>query len=101
MTSPAASLVIPAYEEGQRIVPVLDRIFGCVQSSIEVLVVYDTDDDSTAPVLSEYAESESRLQPTLNTYGRGPAHAIRYGIDMSSLLSPWLMGVMTQRTSTR
>jgi glycosyltransferase involved in cell wall biosynthesis len=45
-----------------------------------VLVVYDHDEDTTRPVLEQYAEKEPRLLPTLNTHEPGPAHAIRFGI---------------------
>ena len=34
-----------------------------------------------SPYLEKYARDEPRLVPTLNTYGRGPARALRYGID--------------------
>jgi dolichol-phosphate mannosyltransferase len=78
---PRVSVVIPAYHEGERIVPVLDRIFEAVTLPCEVLVVYDTPDDTTAPYLQKYAREEHRLIPTLNTYGRGPAKAIRFGVD--------------------
>ena len=40
-----------------------------------------TSDDTTSPALEKYAEADPRVVPTLNTYGRGPARAIRYGID--------------------
>ena len=65
-------------------VPLLDRIFEDNSAQLEVLVVFDAPDDTTAPVLQQYAESEPRLRPTLNTYGRGPANAIRYGLDHSA-----------------
>jgi dolichol-phosphate mannosyltransferase len=79
----AISVVIPAYNEGEAIIPVLDRIFGAVQSPCEVLVVVDFAQDSTVPVLEAYAGTEPRLKTVLNTYGRGPANAIRYGIDQA------------------
>jgi dolichol-phosphate mannosyltransferase len=78
---PRVSVVIPVYNEGDAIVPCLDRIFEAVTLPCEVLVVYDTPDDTTAPYLEKYAREEPRLVPTLNTYGRGPAQAIRFGID--------------------
>ena len=37
----AVSVVIPAYQEGEAIMPVLDRIFEAVESTCEVLVVVD------------------------------------------------------------
>jgi glycosyltransferase involved in cell wall biosynthesis len=80
----AISVVIPAYQEGEAIIPVLDRIFDAVESQCEVLVVVDFKEDSTVPPLERYAESEPRLKVVINTYGRGPANAIRYGIDHAS-----------------
>ena len=77
----AVSVVIPAYQEGDAIIPVLDRMFDAVELECEVLVVVDFEEDSTIPVLQAYAEKEPRLTALVNTYGRGPAFAIRYGID--------------------
>jgi dolichol-phosphate mannosyltransferase len=77
----AISVVIPAYNEGESIVPVLDRIFDAVQSECEILVVVDFEQDTTVPVLQAYSEHEPRLKAVVSTYGRGPANAIRYGID--------------------
>ncbi len=76
-----ASIVIPAYNEGEDIVPGLDRIFEAVHLESEVLVVVDTPTDTTVPVVERYAESQPRLKILINDYGRGPAYAIRYGID--------------------
>src|SRR6185437_503650 len=77
----AISVVIPAYNEGESIIPVLDRIFDAVESECEILVVVDSPEDSTVPVLRDYGEREPRLRTLVNSYGRGPANAIRYGID--------------------
>ena len=81
--NPKVSVVIPAYNEGEHIVPVLDRLFEAVTLPCEVLVVVDSPDDLTVPVIEQYAETraEPRLKILVNTYGRGPANAIRYGID--------------------
>lgn len=75
------SVVIPAHNEGTDVIPVLDRIFAAVGSDCEILVVVDHQDDTTSPVLQEYARVEPRLRPLVNTYGRGPANAIRFGVD--------------------
>jgi len=77
----AISVVIPAYNEGDSIVAVLDRIFDSVESECEILVVVDFEADSTVPVLRDYSEREPRLHTLISSYGRGPANAIRYGID--------------------
>ena len=81
--TPRVSVVVTAYNEGDNIVAVLDRILEAVKLPCEVLVVYDTPDDTTAPYVEKYAETDERVVPTLNTYGRGPARAIRYGIDQA------------------
>ena len=78
---PRVSIVIPAYNEGDDILPALDRIFESVKLDAEVLVVVDTAADSTVPVVKKYAKTEPRLRHLVNDYGRGPAQAIRYGID--------------------
>jgi len=78
---PRVSVVVPAYNEGEQVTGVLDRLFESVRLSCEVLVVVDSPDDTTVPVAERYAEKESRLRCLVNTYGRGPANAIRFGID--------------------
>jgi glycosyltransferase involved in cell wall biosynthesis len=59
---PRVSVVIPAYNEGDRVVSVLDRLFESVRLPSEVLVVVDTADDTTVPVTEEYAQKEPRLR---------------------------------------
>ncbi|MFL6241393.1 MAG: glycosyltransferase family 2 protein [Acidimicrobiia bacterium] len=81
--TPRISVVIPAYNEGEAIIPCLDRIFAGMTLPCEVLVVYDDPADTTAPYLEKYASDEPRLVPALNEYGRGPARAIRWGIDQA------------------
>ncbi|MBV9857457.1 MAG: glycosyltransferase family 2 protein [Streptosporangiaceae bacterium] len=82
--TPRVSVVVPAYNEGVAIVPVLDRLFESVHLACEVLVVVDDENDTTVPVVEEYALKEPRIRCLVNTYGRGPANAIRYGIDAAA-----------------
>jgi glycosyltransferase involved in cell wall biosynthesis len=81
--TPRISVVVTAHNEGTAIVPHLDRILEAVHVPVEVLVVYDSADDTTAPVVEHYAEKDERIVPTLNTYGKGPARAIKYGIHQA------------------
>lgn len=76
------AVVIPAYNEGDAVLPVLDRIFTSVESECDIYVVVDSAEDTTLPVLREYAVRQPRLHPAINAYGPGPANAIRYGIDI-------------------
>ncbi|HZD03150.1 MAG TPA: glycosyltransferase family 2 protein [Actinomycetes bacterium] len=79
--TPRVSVVIPAYDEGESIVGVLDRLFESITFDCEVLVVVDSLEDSTVAVVESYPVGEPRLRVVLNTHGRGPANAIRFGIE--------------------
>jgi glycosyltransferase involved in cell wall biosynthesis len=79
--SVAVSVVIPAYNEGEGIVPVLERLVDSVESEVEVLVVVDFAEDTTVPVVEKFAAEHPQVRTIINTYGRGPANAIRFGID--------------------
>ena len=78
---PRVSIVIPVYNEGDAITNCLHRILTSVKLPCEVLVVYDDESDPTVVPLRKFADVDPRVIPTLNTYGRGPARAIRFGID--------------------
>src|SRR5581483_6312980 len=79
--APRVSVVIPAYREDEQVTAVLARLLESVRLPCEVLVVVDSADDPTAAVVSRYAHTEPRLRLLVNSYGRGPANAIRFGID--------------------
>lgn len=78
------SIVVPAYNEGEAITPFLERVTSIVTLPFELLVVVDTPDDTTLPVVAKAAASEPRIRGVINSYGRGPAQAIRYGFDVAS-----------------
>jgi glycosyltransferase involved in cell wall biosynthesis len=80
--SPRVSIVIPAYNEGENIIAGLDRIVDEVTSDFELLVVVDTATDTTIPVVDAYRDN--RVRTLVQTYGRGPANAIRFGIDSAA-----------------
>jgi dolichol-phosphate mannosyltransferase len=82
--TPRVSIVVPAYNEDDQIIPVLDRLFESVRLQCEVLVVVDDENDTTVPVVREYALKEPRIRCLVNTYGPGPANAIRFGIDAAA-----------------
>jgi dolichol-phosphate mannosyltransferase len=82
--TPRATVVIPAYNEGDAIVPGLDRIIEAVKLDAEILIIVDSADDTTVPVVEAYSASHPSVRLVVNTYGRGPAQAIRYGIDAAA-----------------
>jgi dolichol-phosphate mannosyltransferase len=81
---PQVSVVVLVYNEGEAVVPCLDRILTSVQLPSEVLVVYDSPDDTTVPWIEKCRRADSRVVPVLNLYGRGPARAIRTGFAHAS-----------------
>ena len=78
---PQVSVVIPVYNEGENILRCLDRILREVTLPSEVLLVHDMPEDTTVPYARAVAQRDPRVRVVLNTYGRGPANAIRFGID--------------------
>lgn len=83
-SSPRVSIVVPAYNEGDEIRGFLARVASTVTVPFELLVVVDSDADTTIPAVSEFSASDGRVRVIVNTYGRGPAQAIRYGFDAAS-----------------
>jgi len=81
---PRVSVVVPTHNEGEQVVSVLDRLFESVRLPSEVLVVVDSPDDTTISATEQYGQKEPRLRCLVNTYGRGPANAIRFGIDAAA-----------------
>jgi glycosyltransferase involved in cell wall biosynthesis len=77
------SIVVPVYNEGSLVVPLLERLLESVALPCEVLAVYDSMEDTTRPHLEKMAESEPRLRPTLNAFEAGPAQALRFGFSQA------------------
>jgi dolichol-phosphate mannosyltransferase len=50
---PRVSVVLPAYNEGEGVIGVLDRLFESVRLPSEVLVVVDSADDTTVLTTEE------------------------------------------------
>lgn len=78
------SIVVPAYNEGDAIRPFLWRVTETVSLPYELLVVVDSPDDTTIPIVSEFTAANPGIRTVVNTHGRGPAQAIRYGFDVAS-----------------
>jgi len=77
---PRVSVVIPAYNEGDAVLPVLERIRESTNISNEVIVVVDDEMDSTAPHVLAMSGEHLNIRLVINRIGRGPANAIKVGI---------------------
>jgi glycosyltransferase involved in cell wall biosynthesis len=82
-STPQVCVVIPVYNEGPAIVACLERILREVMLPSEILIVHDMPEDTTVPYARQIAAHDPRVRLVLNTYGRGPANAIRFGIDQA------------------
>ncbi|MFK4836165.1 glycosyltransferase family 2 protein [Microbacterium sp. ZW T2_14] len=78
------SIVVPAYNEGEEIAPFLSRVAATVTLPFELLVVVDTPEDTTIPVVERFSSTDDRIRCVISSYGRGPAHALRYGFDTAA-----------------
>jgi glycosyltransferase involved in cell wall biosynthesis len=75
---------MPAHREGDTAVAVLHRMRESVTLPFECLIVVDEPDDPTIVSVARVADTDPRFRSVVNTYGRGPANAIRFGIDAAS-----------------
>jgi dolichol-phosphate mannosyltransferase len=82
-TTPRISVIIPAFEEGEAVVAGLTNLSQEIQQPNEILVVVDSPSDSTVAPVKKLSEEHPSIRLVVNTYGAGPANAIRYGIDQA------------------
>lgn len=78
------TVIIPAFNEGKNIQKAIQGLIVLYNSSINVLVVVDFKDDSTINYFNKIANLPSTYKILVQTYGSGPANAIRFGIDQAS-----------------
>jgi dolichyl-phosphate beta-glucosyltransferase len=79
------SIVIPAYNEGERLGITLEKVLGYVReqpwnAEVEVIVVNDGSRDNTAEVVRDFAAKDSVLRLLENPGNRGKGYAVRNGM---------------------
>ena len=84
MTSPELSIILPVYNEGGAVEPVLRALSSGVSTPHELVVVYDFDEDTTVPVLERLAPGIPGLRGLRNDLGRGVLNAMKAGIAGTS-----------------
>ena len=77
---PELSIVIPVYNEGERVEPVLRALHAGIRTPKELIVVWDFDADTTRPVVERLAAELPGLRGHRNDLGRGVLNAMRAGI---------------------
>src|SRR5919108_4716630 len=78
---PALSIVIPVFNEGENIVRTLESVRESVHvQPLEVLIVYDFEEDGTLPVVRRLQERMPELTLQRNRLGRGVLNALKSGL---------------------
>lgn len=80
---PKYSIVIPAYNEGQRITATLDKVLSYIGQqgwNTEVIVVDDGSRDNTASIVRGYAERHPAVRLLQNPGNRGKGYSVRHGM---------------------
>ncbi len=83
MAHPQLSIVIPAYNESNRIEDALERVTSCVVQQgwdAEVLVVDDGSKDATAAIVQRWMVNHPRLHLIQNPGNRGKGYSVRNGL---------------------
>ena len=80
MPDPELSIVLPVYNEGEAVEPVLRGLATAVATPHELVVVYDFDEDTTVPVIERLAAEIPNLRGLRNDRGRGVLNAMKAGI---------------------
>jgi dolichol-phosphate mannosyltransferase len=78
------SIVVPVYNEGEAVVPVLRALAAAAATPHEILVVYDFEGDTTVPVIRRLEAELPTIRGHRNEIGRGVLNAMRSGIAASS-----------------
>jgi dolichyl-phosphate beta-glucosyltransferase len=80
---PKISIVIPAYNEEERLGPTLKRILGFARENrwnAELLVVNDGSSDRTAEIARSYARNTGIVRLLENPGNRGKGYSVRNGV---------------------
>jgi dolichol-phosphate mannosyltransferase len=80
---PELSVVMPVYNEGGSIEPVLRALEKAITADHETLVVYDFDEDNTIPVVQALQSELPDVRLARNTIGRGVLNALKSGFQQA------------------
>lgn len=76
-----ATVIIPAFNEGHNIRKVIKDLSDHYGSKIDVSVVVDFESDSTIENFESILDKPNTYKILVQSYGAGPANAIRFGIN--------------------
>jgi len=77
------SIVIPAKNESADIERILERINSEVNFPFECVVVVDSEEDTTLPILKNFMKKNVNFKVVFNRFHRGPSGALLTGISLA------------------
>jgi len=83
LTQPEVSIIVPAFNEGDAIMPGLLKLHESVEAIHEILVVVDSNSDSTVNPVLGLSLSTPEIKLVVSEFEKGPANAIRFGFSIS------------------
>ncbi len=81
--NPTYSIVIPAFNEGTRLGPTLEKILAYILAqkwNAEIIVVNDGSRDNTADIVRSFAAKDGALRLVENPGNRGKGYSVRNGM---------------------
>ena len=75
------TLVLPVYNEGDAVIPVISTLFLTVHSPLKICVVYDSPDDKTIPTIKTLQTHYKDLYMVQNEWKSGVLNAIKTGFN--------------------
>jgi glycosyltransferase involved in cell wall biosynthesis len=83
LTAPSYSIVIPAYNEEERLGPTLDRVLAFARDNgwnAEIIVVNDGSRDRTPEIVRSYERNTGTVRLLENPGNRGKGFSVRHGV---------------------
>lgn len=78
-------IIIPVYNEGKNIKKLFDGISKNINSKCRLLIVYDSEEDNTLPIVKTIKNSYNfNIKLVKNIYGKGALNAIKTGLKSST-----------------
>lgn len=80
---PLISVIVPTFNEGQNIIPLLEKTsksLSSINKTFEILVVDDNSPDKTGEIVKRYSESHSLISVIIRRSDRGLGKSIGEGI---------------------
>ena len=75
------TVIVPAFNENQNIVRLIQNLTTLYNSAIDVIIVVDNQEDSTIDSFNAIVNKPDNYRIIIQEYGGGPANAIRFAID--------------------